>query len=59
MIFCPDGIIPDSGLTGPNNIYICYIFGGARGVKLTLCHILPERRGWVNMVNSKDVKRLT
>ena len=22
MIFCPDGIIPDSGLTGLNNIYI-------------------------------------
>ena len=21
MIFCPDGIIPDSGLTGPNNAY--------------------------------------
>ena len=25
MIFCPDGIIPDSGLTGPNNTYI-YIY---------------------------------
>ena len=25
MIFCPDGIIPESGLTGPNNIYI-YIY---------------------------------
>ena len=25
MIFCPDGIIPDSGLTGPNNIYIYII----------------------------------
>ena len=25
MIFCADGIIPDSGLTGPNNIYI-YIY---------------------------------
>ena len=23
--FCPDGIIPNSGLTGPNNIYI-YIY---------------------------------
>ena len=22
MIFCPDRIIPDSGLTGPNNIYL-------------------------------------
>ena len=22
MIFCPDGIIPDSGLTGPINIHI-------------------------------------
>ena len=28
MIFCPDGIIPDSGLTGLNNIYIyIYIYG--------------------------------
>ena len=25
MIFCPDGIIPHSGLTGPNNIYI-YVY---------------------------------
>ena len=25
MIFCPDEIIPDSSLTGPNNIYI-YIY---------------------------------
>ena len=25
MIFCPDGIIPDSGLTGLNNTYI-YIY---------------------------------
>ena len=25
MIFCPEGIIPDSGLTGPNDIYI-YIY---------------------------------
>ncbi len=22
-------------------------------LKLTLCHILPERRGWVNMMNNK------
>ena len=21
---------------------------------MTLCHILPERRGWVNMVNKQD-----
>ena len=27
MIFCPDGIIPDSGLTGLNNTYInIYIY---------------------------------
>ena len=25
MIFCPDGIIPDTGLTGQNSIYI-YIY---------------------------------
>ena len=25
MIFCPDGIIPDSSLTGPNNTYV-YIY---------------------------------
>ena len=25
MVFCPDGITPNSGLTGPNNIYI-YIY---------------------------------
>ena len=24
-VFCPDGITPNSGLTGPNNIYI-YIY---------------------------------
>ena len=31
MIFCPDGIIPDSGLTGLNNIYI-YIYIYMRSV---------------------------
>ena len=25
MFFCPDGITPNSGLTGPNNTYI-YIY---------------------------------
>ena len=24
--FCPDGIIPDSGLTGPNNTIYIYIY---------------------------------
>ena len=35
MIFCPDGIIPDSGLTGLYNIYIyiyIYIYGGVNRV---------------------------
>ena len=26
--------------------------------KLTLCHILPERRGWVNMINSASYCQL-
>ena len=34
MIFCPDKIIPDSGLTGPNNTYI-YIFNTC-----DKCHLL-------------------
>ena len=28
MIFCPDKIIPESGLTGPNNIFYFIIYGG-------------------------------
>ena len=38
--FRPDGIIPDSGLTGPNNIHIhiiIFIYVCVRGVYVNVC----------------------
>ena len=36
MIFCPDRIIPDSGLTGLNNTYIYIYEGHSKSLKLYL-----------------------
>ena len=30
FFFCPDGITPNSGLTGPNNTYIYIYIGNIR-----------------------------
>ena len=49
FFFCPDGIIPNSGLTGPNNtyiyilnttIYICFVC-----VDLIKCYLVNGARG--------------
>ena len=36
---CPDGITPNSGLTGPNNTIYIYICGGAHGVMVIVVGI--------------------
>ena len=38
MIFCPDGIIPNSGLTGPNNIYIYTKKGNDKNIYVYSTH---------------------
>ena len=47
MIFYPDAIIPDSGLTGPNNIYIYKTAQGIQRMILFVLEISPTSNGSV------------